>query len=78
MADEPRVQQLLDEILDSERTRKRSAAIAPSCCRRFASAGSRCASSRRSSMRCSRRRARPGADTRLPACRRRLAADSRL
>jgi hypothetical protein len=54
MADEPRVQQLIDEIFASNRTPKRSAAIAPNRCPRFAGAGGRCAFSTRTSMRCFR------------------------
>ena len=46
---ETRVQQLLDEILESGRTPERScaSALSRSCCRKSASAGSKFASSRR-------------------------------
>ena len=36
MSNDPQVQQLLDELFDTQRSRKRSASPAPTCFRRFA------------------------------------------
>ena len=75
MADDPRVQQLLEEMLDSGRTPGRGVRRLPRAAARGPpSAGGRCAASRPSSTRCSRRRSRRRcrrvrAARRTPTCR---------